>query len=33
MNNAMIINNEKIMIEQNISLYEIVIVKLRLFTV
>ena len=33
MNNAMIVNDKKIMIEQNILLYKIVIVELRLFIV
>ena len=33
MNNAMIVNDEKIIIEQNILSYEIVIVKLRLFII
>ena len=33
MNDTMIVNDEKIMIEQNISLYKIVIVELRLSTI
>ena len=33
MNDAMIVNDEKIMIEQNILLYKIMIVELRLSTI
>ena len=33
MNDVMIVNDEKIMIEQNISSYKIVIVELRLFII